>query len=650
MPPLSRFDTVPSIRSWWSDSNPPGATISIHAAAKPLMRYLYHRQARELVRTNQGISLSQEVVETFASYLTHKYVSHETKALVLRNLAAKSDSKVASDAPVIAKVLCGEDNIFSDLLRSPNIEVKNSAYELLINLAHNRSAWIVCLPWTPCTPFVNVLGEQETCAFALYAIFQICKSRAGAEAIVVAQALKRIVDLDLIQSPDSNIRACILATVDHLSQHESISPAILEVDSWPQLVALAKDSYCGYVSPPPGLEIIRQGRQVHRQLEKALQVEEEKAKTDFRVKLLLLDSGDSGKSTIIKQMRLIHRPFSMQEVESYRQVIFDNLTRGLNDLLDALLDMDLEVPPAYTHVYPKDDPQGRGGYVQGWAPGECGGMNRIGDGLDEKGAKPDDLPTDVERIKNAPSLCDREPFPLKYLGPLQRLWDEEVVRVAWARGNETVLPENLQYFFSDLLRLFDPVYVPTAQDILRTRERMTGITETAFKHEMYEVLMIDVGAQSSDIRKWIHYFQDVTSILYFVSLSGYDQCLVYDPNVTQMQDTMTMWDSICNSQWFKYTSIMLLLTKDDIFQKKIKTSEIRTFFPDFVGESGNAAQGRNYFKKRFRHLAQKNGGSKDREIYIHVTTTDTDTDVLGMLMYNIQTIIIRSNLKISRLI
>ncbi|KAJ7217520.1 G-protein alpha subunit-domain-containing protein [Mycena rebaudengoi] len=624
MPPLSRFETVPSIHSWWSDSNPPGATISIHAAAKPLMRYLYHRQARELVRMNKGISLSREVVETFASYLTHKHVSHETKALVLHELATKSDSEVASDAPVI---------------------VKNSAYELLINLAHNRSAWIACLPWTPCTPFVDLLGEQETCVFALYAIYRICKSRAGAEAIVVAQALKRIVDLDLIQSPDSNIRACILATVDQLSQNESISPAVLEVDSWPQLVALAKDSYCGYVSPPPGLG---RARHVHRQLEKVL--EEEKAKMDFRVKLLLLDSGDSGKSTIVKQMRLIHRPFSMQEVESYRQVIFDNLTRGLNDLLDALLDMDLELPPTYTHVYPMDDPRGRGGYVQGWAPGECGGMNRIGDGQDEKGAKPDDLQTDVELIKSAPILCDGEPFPLKYLGPLQRLWNEEVVRVAWSRGNETMLPENLQYFFSDLFRLFDPVYVPTAQDILHTRERTTGITETAFKHEIYEVLMIDVGAQSSDRRKWIHCFQDVTSILFFASLSGYDQCLIYDSNVTQMQDAMTMWDSICNSQWFKHTSLMLLLTKDDIFQKKIKTSEIRTFFPDFVGESGNAAQGRDYFKKRFGRLAQKNGGSKNREIYVHVMTTDTDTDVLGLLMYGIQSIITRSNLKISRLI
>jgi len=40
--------------------------------------------------------------------------------------------------------------------------------------------------------------------------------------------------------------------------------------------------------------------------------------------------------------------------------------------------------------------------------------------------------------------------------------------------------------------------------------------------------MVDVGGQKSERRKWIHCFQDVTSILFLVSLSGYDQCLAED--------------------------------------------------------------------------------------------------------------------------
>ena len=45
--------------------------------------------------------------------------------------------------------------------------------------------------------------------------------------------------------------------------------------------------------------------------------------------------------------------------------------------------------------------------------------------------------------------------------------------------------------------------------------------------------MMDVGGQKSERRKWIHCFQDVTTILFLVSLSGYDQCLVEDKDAVR---------------------------------------------------------------------------------------------------------------------
>lgn len=45
--------------------------------------------------------------------------------------------------------------------------------------------------------------------------------------------------------------------------------------------------------------------------------------------------------------------------------------------------------------------------------------------------------------------------------------------------------------------------------------------------------MLDVGGQKSERRKWIHCFQDVTTIQFIVSLSGYDQCLVEDKDAVR---------------------------------------------------------------------------------------------------------------------
>ncbi|KDR70104.1 hypothetical protein GALMADRAFT_906384 [Galerina marginata CBS 339.88] len=339
-------------------------------------------------------------------------------------------------------------------------------------------------------------------------------------------------------------------------------------------------------APTGGAEVSERDRVLHREAEK--QLKEAKAKMASQVKVLLLGSGDSGKSTVLKQMRLIHKvPFSPSEIEHYRQLVFENLTRGLRYLLDAMEDMELKVSD-------------------------------------------DNLPH-LDLIDGVRDIRDAEPFPMAYYTPLKSLWEDIEVQKAWERGNEAALPENLSYFYSDLERLFDPIYQPTEQDIIRCRARTIGITETTFLLREHEMLMVDVGGQKSERRKWIHCFQDVTSILFLVSLSGYDQCLVEDRDANQMQDAMTIWDSICHSQWFKQTSIILFLNKNDLFERKIPTSDIKNFFPDFDGEAGDIKAGRDYFKRRFARLAQKAGRSKEREIYIHITTA-TDTAMLRVVM------------------
>ena len=37
--------------------------------------------------------------------------------------------------------------------------------------------------------------------------------------------------------------------------------------------------------------------------------------------------------------------------------------------------------------------------------------------------------------------------------------------------------------------------------------------------------MVDVGGQRSERRKWIHCFENVTSVMFLVALSEYDQTL-----------------------------------------------------------------------------------------------------------------------------
>ena len=68
------------------------------------------------------------------------------------------------------------------------------------------------------------------------------------------------------------------------------------------------------------------------------QIEEETGKPEREIKLLLLGAGESGKSTIVKQMKIIHdNGYTMHEKEQFRPVVFCNTVQSLLTILKATL-------------------------------------------------------------------------------------------------------------------------------------------------------------------------------------------------------------------------------------------------------------------------------------------------------------------------
>lgn len=83
-------------------------------------------------------------------------------------------------------------------------------------------------------------------------------------------------------------------------------------------------------------------------------------------------------------------------------------------------------------------------------------------------------------------------------------------------------------FFESLERISAPTFSPNDQDILRSRVKSTGITETLFLVGSLRYRLFDVGGQRSERKKWIHCFENVTALLFLVAISEYDQQLYED--------------------------------------------------------------------------------------------------------------------------
>ena len=78
----------------------------------------------------------------------------------------------------------------------------------------------------------------------------------------------------------------------------------------------------------------KQQKMASRHIDK--QLAKEKIHYRRTMKILLLGSGESGKSTFLKQMRIIHgKDFFEDELKDYKPTIYGNLVKGMKVLIDA---------------------------------------------------------------------------------------------------------------------------------------------------------------------------------------------------------------------------------------------------------------------------------------------------------------------------
>ncbi|CAO3615916.1 unnamed protein product [Mucor fragilis] len=307
-------------------------------------------------------------------------------------------------------------------------------------------------------------------------------------------------------------------------------------------------------------------------------LEKEKGSREKDCKILLLGSGESGKSTILKQMKIINlNGYSNDELFTWRATVYRNVVESAQTIVQAVRDSD--------------------------TPFERSELN-----------------DNIDRILsyrvsgNPKSQLSPEIIALTKL-----LWQDPAVKSCLAKGDYGFyLMDSAPYFFDSLDRIGQANYVPNEQDVLRARLKTTGITEIQFQLGGLLIHMFDVGGQRSERKKWIHCFDSVTSIIFCVALSEYDQVLLEESNQNRMLESLALFESIVNSRWFIHSSIMLFLNKVDVFKAKIAGSPLENYFPDYGG-GNDANKAAKYILWRFLQCNRNK-----LNIYPHLTqATDT---------------------------
>ncbi|XP_042492468.1 guanine nucleotide-binding protein alpha-1 subunit [Macadamia integrifolia] len=295
-------------------------------------------------------------------------------------------------------------------------------------------------------------------------------------------------------------------------------------------------------------------------------------------KLLLLGSGESGKSTIFKQIKLLFQTgFDEAELKSYIPVIHANVYQTIKILNDGSKEFAQNEEDSSKYILSVENKD-------------------IGEKLSEIGGR-----LDYPRLTR------------ELAQEIETLWKDSAIQETYTRGNELQVPDCAHYFMENLPRLSDVNYVPTKEDVLKARVRTTGVVEIQFSPvgenkksgEVYR--LFDVGGQRNERRKWIHLFEGVTAVIFCAAISEYDQMLFEDENRNRMMETKELFDWVLKQPCFEKTSFMLFLNKFDIFEKKVLKVPLNVceWFKDYQPMSTGKQEiehAYEFVKKKFEEL------------------------------------------------
>ena len=352
-----------------------------------------------------------------------------------------------------------------------------------------------------------------------------------------------------------------------------------------------------------------------------VQLQKEALLDAAKIKLLLLGAGESGKSTIFKQMKVRR---AVSPLIPNRQCN-ESGTLGL-----FFLQILYGKPPSETER------------MELKPAIHCNVVDTMRVVVEES-QKMGNSVVCLDELAHFNAMEDsKELTPADGLA-IASLWRDPGIGETWERRAEYQVVESIRTFFNDIERISGDGYIPTEQDMLQSRVRTSGIITETYEIDSKIFEMYDVGGQRNERKKWIHCFENVTAVIFVAALSEYNQKLFEDTATNRMIEALDLFEEICSSPFFKNTSMLLFLNKKDLFEEKVKKVPINDTpqFADYTG-GPDYDKGVAYFVNQFKSRFKEKGS--DGELHHHCTCA-TDTKNVEVVFGVCKSVILQNLMK-----
>lgn len=336
--------------------------------------------------------------------------------------------------------------------------------------------------------------------------------------------------------------------------------------------------------------------------------------------ILLLGSGGCGKSTFLKQMKIIEseegnvaEPFPLEERRTkWRMIVFSNIFSGIRVLLEQMQVLRIRFSNSEN---------------------------------ERKGREIMDIES-FQAFLTADRTKIRPDFALK----VETLWADPGIQSCFERRSEYQLEDSTQYFLDNLEHVLEENYIPSVEHVLHVRVKTEQIYHQDIPLKKGGTMrMIDVGGQRIYREKWIHYFSEVVTIIFITSLSEFNLKLEEDQNVSRTDESLGLFQKIAENKFFLNTCVILFLNKKDLLQQKLQRGvNFQDYFPEFDPDDfedkpdypKEAEYMMNLYTEKVEDLFHE-----DRPLYSHVTCA-TDTNNVKIIWNVVRNTILENAMKL----
>lgn len=348
-----------------------------------------------------------------------------------------------------------------------------------------------------------------------------------------------------------------------------------------------------------------------KEIEKRMKEEKERQRKTIRI--LLLGPGDSGKTTILKQMKKIHNTYDENDARIMKQYIQDA--------------------------------------VVGYMKMLCYQSRVLHDKYEEKTL----VSPQLEDIRSE-FLALQSPYELTQdiASKIKVLWTDAGIQETLAKRHYFQIHDNVDYFFNKIEVIASPKYEPNFDDYLRIRTRSTGFAQTRltadidrFGKHIFE--FTDVGGQRSERKKWMKFiYEDINAVLYIIAISDYDLKLFEDNKTNRLVEAINLFKTIMiKGKFFTNKSVLLFFNKYDLFKAKIKNTPITVAFDDFPTNEMNPNDEDDvvrFVAGKFLQVFEDQNVNLAGPLHI-LRTTALDTDNIDKVFRDITLDLVKQNLR-----